>query len=430
MKNEIELLWVSPMAPYNAVKHAGGKTHNYYTKSFSSDRRFRLRLLTYCCRFEEAEIVSREYDNIGIDTELVVHPKSQLGKIFWRTINAETVLNPFNRYAGLTRNQYSIRIKNRINQLYKSGYNPDIIILEWTQVNLFAKWIKKLFPYSKLIEIEVDYVYQNYCRRAQLEKGMLNKAIWDYKAKKMKKLELNSLRIADTVVVNNPKDLNMIKNDGITVPIIILAPYYQSMLASSRTFKIGDNMDIIFYGAMDREENWKSAIWFIDKVLPLLIDLNVTFKVIGGNPNAKLRSYESANVHILGYVDDLKKEFATSMCMVAPLVLGAGIKVKILEGLSAGIPILTNQIGIEGIPAVDGQDFFLCETPRDYATSIREIVDGKVDMDLMEKAEKKLIKESYNLNKDEKKLHEFLVEINNAQGNENMSKFLDLDRIK
>jgi glycosyltransferase involved in cell wall biosynthesis len=236
----------------------------------------------------------------------------------------------------------------------------------------------------------------------------------------MKKLELDSLRIADTVVVNNPKDLNMIKKDGITVPIMILAPYYQSMLASSRTFKMGDNRDIIFYGAMDRVENWKSAIWFIEKVLPLLSDLNVNFKVIGGNPNAKLRSYESENIHILGFVDDLKKEFASSMCMVAPLVLGAGIKVKVLEGLSAGIPVLTNQIGIEGIPAIDGKDFFLCEAPRDYAASIKKIIDGKVDIEQMEKAEKKLIKETYNLNNDEKKFHEFLVEINNIQGNENI----------
>lgn len=67
------------------------------------------------------------------------------------------------------------------------------------------------------------------------------------------------------------------------------------------------------------------------------------------------------------------------MCMVAPLVLGAGIKVKIIEALSSGIPVLTNEIGIEGIHAETGRDYLLCRTPEEYAEAIQKAANGKLD---------------------------------------------------
>lgn len=65
--------------------------------------------------------------------------------------------------------------------------------------------------------------------------------------------------------------------------------------------------------------------------------------------------------------------------MVAPLVLGAGIKVKIIEALSSGIPVLTNEIGIEGIHAETGRDYLLCRTPEEYAEAIQKAANGKLD---------------------------------------------------
>jgi len=123
MKNNppIKVLWVSPMAPYDEVRHAGGKTHNFYTKGFGNDPRFETTLLTYCVE-NEAAIVEEEFHACGIHTELIEHPTNKIGKLMWRMINAESVLNPWNRYAGLTRNQHAIRIKSRLRKLKAAGY--------------------------------------------------------------------------------------------------------------------------------------------------------------------------------------------------------------------------------------------------------------------------------------------------------------------
>ena len=72
-----------------------------------------------------------------------------------------------------------------------------------------------------------------------------------------------------------------------------------------------------------------SALWFIDNVLPLLSDIDIRFVVLGSNPTEELKAKESARVHVTGFVDAVEPYFEKSMCLVAPLVLGAGIKVKV-----------------------------------------------------------------------------------------------------
>ena len=83
------------------------------------------------------------------------------------------------------------------------------------------------------------------------------------------------------------------------------------------------------------------------------------------------------------YVPEITEElapyFEKCMCMVAPLILGAGIKVKIIEAFFSGIPVLTNEIGIEGIHAENGKDFLFCKTPQDYADAIKLAVETGIE---------------------------------------------------
>jgi len=401
MKNNppIKVLWVSPMAPYDEVRHAGGKTHNFYTKGFGNDPRFETTLLTYCVE-NEAAIVEEEFHACGIHTELIEHPTNKIGKLMWRMINAESVLNPWNRYAGLTRNQHAIRIKSRLRKLKAAGYQPDVIILHWTQMNLLAPWVCKQFPESRLVEMEVDYTYLGYQRRADCAEGILNIWVWKHKAKRMKQLELASLALADLVIVNNLKDQRLLQEAGLSTAFFKWTPFYQSMLHVRRAPAEERTRTVVFYGAMDREENWRSAIWFIEKVMPLLQEYDITFRIIGGNPDKRLLAYQSERVQIAGFVEDISQEFSHALCLAAPLVLGAGIKVKVIEGLSSGLPVLTNDIGIEGIFAEKGRDYLHCETPEEYRNAIVALLNGEIAAEVLEQRGKKFISEDFNFNID------------------------------
>ena len=99
----------------------------------------------------------------------------------------------------------------------------------------------------------------------------------------------------------------------------------------------------------------------------------------------------------MGYIEDVSEYFSTCLCLAAPLQLGAGIKIKILEALSAGVPVLTNDIGIEGIGAVDRKEYINCKSPQDYAEAVRALRRNfNVTKQLSENS-RRFIKEQYQI---------------------------------
>ena len=387
------------------VPHAGGKIHNFYIKELNKHSDLNIKLLSFCHISEKDKL---DLDKYKIDNDITVRGEHPVKEIFFKIINQETKFNPINRYAGFVYNSEVISIYYKLLKLKKESYNPHVVILEWTQMVLLLPIVKKFFHEAKIISNEVDVASlgfeRRYLKSAYAIQKFLKKIKWD----KMMSLETKALETSDLVVLNNPKDEKIVKDMGIQTDTFVQCPYFQSM-----TYNIyyGNSHDILFYGAMRRQENWKSAVWFIENVMPGLADTDVRFVVIGNNPPKELLKFKSDKVLILGFVEDVSIYFQNALCLVAPLVLGAGIKIKIIEGLSAGIPILTNEIGIEGIPAIDGKDYLHCESPQDYIICIKKLINNEIDKMLISENSKKLIKHNYDYNICANELYYKIIEL-------------------
>lgn len=393
MNNKINILWIPAFAPYKGVKHAGGKTILLYTSMLAKESDIDFTLLTMC-HADEIEKVKNSYSETNAHIRIIEQWDTGFKKFVRKTWNIESGVNPYNRNAGLLDNWTEYFFLREMRLMKKEGYKPDIVALHFTQVVLLADNIKKIFPQCKIVAVEEDVAYLGYERRISTAKGWYDTFVAKLRAQRLKKKEVGILNRVDLIITNNTKDTKLLQMENIPTKIIMFSVYYQSFIDVPRRYN--GNHDILFYGAMNREENWKSVVWFAENVLPKLKDADVKLKVIGGNPNPAVLNYQSSQLEILGYVDDISELFSTSLCLVAPLVLGAGIKVKILEGMSAGIPVLTNEIGIEGIPATNRQHYYHCETPEDYETVIRKLIDGREDLSTIEKGGKELITSTFN----------------------------------
>lgn len=408
MENEMSdystyILWISSSPPYSKNSTAGGQTFNYYFKNISRDKRFNVRLI--------ALVDSKTKDSVENEMDGIPHKLVSSENSWKKFVNIDSKYNPWTKYSGLISNYRAMRILEEVKNYKKEGYNPDAVILEWTNTVILAKEIKKIFPDSKFVASEHDVTFVGYERKKEYYKG-LKKLLWKIKYVNEKRIELDSLKMCELVLPHNADNRNVLVNEGIDLNKIMgLVPYYNNMSECNRN---SNQKDILFFGAMARMENSLSALWFIDNVLPLLSDIDIRFVVLGSNPTEELKAKESERVHVTGFVDAVEPYFEKSMCLVAPLVLGAGIKVKVLEAMSSGIPVLTNDIGIEGIPAIDGRDYLHCVSPQEYASAIREIHNNKIDVKNLETNAKGMLKEHFSI---EQSLHQYQDKLANIGEN-------------
>lgn len=380
-----KILWISPYAPYDNVRHAGGQIENYYLKGIHSNNNIDLCLISVALS-EEYEKVKKDLSCYGITNEII--KKENIGK------NNSNFFKRYNKYAGITEEPFWQAIEQSITNLcYK---NPDVIILQWTECVLFSRKIRNIFPNSKIVLIEEDVSFLKYKRRIRQNKNILKKTSWFIRYIQLKRVELRNLREGDLIILNNDKDKKLVEQCGVK-HTWRWSPFFHSGINQ----KVERNLthDLLFFGAMDRDENYESCIWFIENVMGKLGN-DFRFIIVGNKPNERLLKFKSERIVITGFVDNIKPYFENTLCLVAPLVAGAGIKVKILEAMSFGLTVLTNHIGIEGIPAINNHSYIHCEEAMDYVDSIKDLADDNDRNLALGRNGQNVIKSTFNYEKD------------------------------
>jgi glycosyltransferase involved in cell wall biosynthesis len=109
------------------------------------------------------------------------------------------------------------------------------------------------------------------------------------------------------------------------------------------------NVTLLFSGLLNYLPNIDSAIYIIKKIIPLL-EINFEFRIVGKYPPKLLYELQKLDdrIVIVGEVDDIRNELEKADIFLCPMLSGSGIKIKILQAMAYGIPVITNKIGIEG----------------------------------------------------------------------------------
>lgn len=387
-----KVLIISRFAPYDLVPHAGGKIHNYNIKKLNEENDFEIKLLSFCNYSDLEKIKEEKYnldaDIICIDSKNNINFKNQILDKFYRYI-------PIGTYGGVGEYKIKKTIINKLNTYKVNGYEPDIIILEWTQIIIYADLIKNIYKNSRMVGIEHDVTFQALERRLHSRKSLFKQKLYNIKFKKAKNLELQSLKNCDTIITLNEKDKNLLKENNIINNIETIPPYFQDFKKKSRN---SNEKNILFYGKMDRKENYLSCIWFIENVFKDLIklDINIKLYIVGYNPPEKLLKYQSNNIIITGFVENPQEYFEICSCFIAPLLLGGGIKIKVLEAMYAGLVVLTNNIGIEGIPVQNGKHYIHCEKSNEYEEAIVSIFNNNINVYNIPNNARKFLDENFS----------------------------------
>lgn len=180
--------------------------------------------------------------------------------------------------------------------------------------------------------------------------------------------ELDLMDLADASVVVSPHELDMLSDR--TSARIALVPNIHEVL--DREISLEGRRGIIFVGSFRHTPNVDAVVWFVREVLPLVVSKipNVRMTIIGPDPTDSVLSLESENVRVTGWVVETEPYYEEARLAVAPLRFGAGVKGKVGEALTFGVPMVMTPIASEGMHLLHGQHALIAEDPAEFAKNV------------------------------------------------------------
>jgi glycosyltransferase involved in cell wall biosynthesis len=134
---------------------------------------------------------------------------------------------------------------------------------------------------------------------------------------------------------------------------------------------------LIYTGAMTYQVNYNAVEYFLDEVYPIVrqstpeVNLTVTGSRVGVDLS-RLKVDDS--VHFSGYVDDVRPLVSSSSICVVPIQAGGGTRLKILEAMALGTPVISTSKGAEGLAVTHNEHLLIADDPITFAGAIQRLL--------------------------------------------------------
>lgn len=194
-------------------------------------------------------------------------------------------------------------------------------------------------------------------------------------------------RAALIEAAGGPRDITVIPIavDTDEIPVVSRAPQAHHLL---------------HLGTMYWPPNIDGMLWFVNEVYPLIRAQrpDVGLDIVGARPPQALTALNGNgwNIHVTGYVNDPGPYLERAGVFIVPLRAGGGMRVKILEALARGLPLVTTTLGCEGIAVEHGRHVLIADTPEAFARETLRLLNDRALADELGRQGRRLIEAVYD----------------------------------
>ncbi|CCI05278.1 glycosyltransferase [Microcystis aeruginosa] len=191
------------------------------------------------------------------------------------------------------------------------------------------------------------------------------------------KLELNYANQAEATVVVTEDEKQVLSSLGVKNVWVI--PNIHEEISLSEKVAFDQRSGLVFIGSYNHPPNIDAVKWLCLEIMPLVWASrpDITVNLLGSNLKDEVKELANDQVIVTGYVPEVEPYFQKSRVFVAPLRFGAGMKGKIGQSLSLGLPTITTKIGAEGMGLIDHQDVLIADTAEEFACAVIELYDNR-----------------------------------------------------
>jgi glycosyltransferase involved in cell wall biosynthesis len=149
---------------------------------------------------------------------------------------------------------------------------------------------------------------------------------------------------------------------------------------------------------MDYHANVDAVTWFSRVAWPEIArnHPNLQFAIVGRDPTPEVRALNSDRIHVTGTVDDVRPFYAAAVAAVVPIRSGSGTRLKILEAMAAGVPVVSTRLGVEGIEAEDNVHLLLADSGPEIAAAVGRVASSSETRNRLSQAARALVCRVYD----------------------------------
>lgn len=254
---------------------------------------------------------------------------------------------------------------------YIQNKNFDQVIFEFMQVAELLRLCNSV--QDKTIVVH-DIFHESILRRSKYS-SILFRWLYAFEVFRTKRWESEVFLNAQKIITLTKKDKIKIEKIRGRGDVIIRYPVRKMFSEINRSATYIKKGTILFFGQMSRMENVDGITWFVSNVFPLIIDKNpnATLVIAGANPPKEVQNLSSNRIIVMGFVDDPVEIFLSAHIAIAPLRIGSGVKIKVVEYISAGIPTVATSVGAEGID--DSSLLYIADSKERFCNICCELLD-------------------------------------------------------
>jgi len=341
----MKILFLSPYLPSENSGHAGAQLIFRNLRVLAPEHN--IKLITFINRSESASL--EQIKKLGIEIFTVLYDRNRRG--FMGTMNSlfqnlfpliKSILGRDIFFiAKYNRKQMKTAIRDVL-----TTFEPDLVQIEYNVMHHYAGLFKKIPIILIQHDISTKVFERGSTNSLNLSGRKKNKRYYNICGK----LEQKLMEKFNRIITLSIEDKLYCDSKWENLPKIEIIPPQVSMVKSHYHKNINE---ICFIGSFNREPNLQSLELLIEEIFPILKKSipHINLKIAGSHLPLKFvrRINRIDNMVYAGFVKDINKFVGQSSLLVAPIHIGAGLKMKITHALACGTGVVTTPVGAEGI---------------------------------------------------------------------------------
>ena len=252
--------------------------------------------------------------------------------------------------------------------LLASGGLLDLIMLSRPQVAVNYIQAAKNLTRAKIIFDTVDLHFLREERKAEVT-GQPVRDEW-------RRIEFALFEQVDHILVVSLEEKKILTAHGYGDKVSVITNVHRPEPGGA---SFDERQGLMFIGGFLHQPNEDGVLWFVEQVLPRIRSRlpGVVFTIVGSNPTPAIQALQGEVIKVTGYVADVAPFFRRHRVFVSPLRYGAGVKGKIGQSLSFGLPVVTTSVGAEGMGIEDGRHALIADSAELFADRVVELYNNQ-----------------------------------------------------